>query len=256
MDANLGWLYGEYVYMKIFIHILEIIINPAMGIIGVIVGAIITYHIESINHKNEENTKLLRNLYFKIYTELEHCCLTQNGFRNVNVYIDVTKSISIGEINSRMEKLLENNIDIIDANLFQLYHKIKSEQYRSDVTGGIAEYEYLIFYASLLKNMINILRKTKMSNKYLLDIFENLHFEYLVWYSLMERILDWEKVETILIKSFLFNRSFKKINNSIFVKRLYKNKKLNKNEDEFIKIFEEYCFKKIKFPVLNKYFWI
>jgi hypothetical protein len=70
----------------------------------------------------------------------------------------------------------------------------------------------------------------------------------------MERILDWEKVETILIKSFLFKRSFKKINGSIFIKKLYKNQKLN--EDEFIKIFEEYCFKKIKFPVLNKYFWM
>jgi hypothetical protein len=70
----------------------------------------------------------------------------------------------------------------------------------------------------------------------------------------MERILDWEKVETILIKSFLFKRSFKKINGSIFVNKLYKNKKLN--EDEFIEIFEEYCLKEIKFPVLNKYFWI
>jgi hypothetical protein len=102
--------------------------------------------------------------------------------------------------------------------------------------------------------MINILKKTKMSNKYLLNIFENLRFEYLVWSSLMKRILDWEKVETILTESFLFKRSFKKIKSSIFVNKLYKNKKLN--EDEFIKIFEEYCLKKIKFPVLNKYFWI
>jgi hypothetical protein len=192
--------------------ILEII-NSVIGIIGVIVGAIITYHIESINHKNEENKKLLRNLYFKIYTELEHCCLTQNGFRNVNVYIDVIKSISIDEINSHIEKLLEDNIDILDVNLFQLYHKIKSEKYRSDVTGGIAKYEYLIFYASLLKSMINILKKTKMSNKYLLNRLGDLRFEYLVWHSLMERILDWEKVETILIKSFLFKRSFKEIKN-------------------------------------------
>jgi hypothetical protein len=122
--------------------ILEII-NPVTGIIGVIVGAIITSHIESTLHKNEENKKILRNLYFKIYTELKHCCLTQNGFRSTGIYIGVKKSISIGDINSRMEKLLENNIDIIDTNLFQLYHKIKSEQYRNDVTGGIAEYEYL-----------------------------------------------------------------------------------------------------------------
>lgn len=219
-----------------------------------IVGLIITSLIESIKHKNEENKKLLRNLYFKIYTELEHCYLTQNGFRNVGVYIGLKETISIASINSRIEKLLEDNIDIIDSNLFQLYHKIRSEQYYNDVTGGIAEYEYLFFYASLLKDMINILEKTKMSNRYLLNIFKNLYFEYLVWYSLMKRILDWEKVETILVKSFLFKRSFKSMQNSIFLKKLYNNKKLN--EDEFIELFEKYCFNRIKFPVLNKYFWI
>jgi hypothetical protein len=244
--------------MKCFIHILEIIINPTIiGIIGAttgaIVGSITIAHIETTRQKNEENKKLLRNLYFKIYTELEHCYLTQNGFRNVNVYIGVTKSVSIVEINSHIEKLFENNIDILDANLFQLYHKIKSEQYRSDVTGGIAEYEYLKLYASILKDMTIVLRKTKMSNKYLLKIFKNLHFEYLVWHSLMERILDWKKVETILIGSHYFKRSFKKINSSIFVNKLFKNKKLT--EDEFIKLFKEYCLKEIKFPVLNKYFW-
>jgi ABC-type lipoprotein release transport system permease subunit len=62
--------------MKSFIHILEIIINPAIiGIIGAttgaIVGSITTARIETTRHKNEENKKSLRNLYFKIYTELD-----------------------------------------------------------------------------------------------------------------------------------------------------------------------------------------
>jgi hypothetical protein len=241
----------ENEFMKKYNLILEII-NPIIGIIGVIAGSILTSHLNSKKHKNEENKKILRNLYFKIYTELEHCCLTQNGFRNIDVYIGMKKSISIVDVNNHLKKLLEDNIDIIDSDFFQLYHKIKYEQYYNDVTGGIADYEYLDLYATLLKNMITTLKKTKMANKYLVNIFDNLRYEYLVWYSLMKRILDWEKVDAILIQSFLFERSFKKINNSFFINKLYNNKKLN--EDEFIKKFEKYCFKKINFPCKCYYF--
>jgi hypothetical protein len=239
--------------MNTNVHVSEIT-NQLTGIIGVIAGSLLTFYLDAVKHKSEEDKKLLRNLYFKIYTELNHCYITQNGFRNVHVYVDVEKSISIRDVNSRLEKLLEYNIDNIDCDLFQLYHKIKSEQYRNDITDGLVDYEYLDLYASLLENMINTLKKTKMSNKYLVNIFKKLHYQYSIWYSLMKRILDWEKVETILINDFLFKRTFNKIKTSIFLNKLYNNKRLN--EDEFIKLFEEYCFRKIKFPILNKYFWI
>jgi hypothetical protein len=51
-----------------------------------------------------------------------------------------------------------------------------------------------------------------------------------------------------------FKRSFKRIKNSIFVNKLYNNIKLP--EEEFIKMFEEYCLKNIKFPIFKKYFWV
>jgi hypothetical protein len=70
----------------------------------------------------------------------------------------------------------------------------------------------------------------------------------------MKRIMDWSIVENVLNKDFYFKRSYKTIVNSIFIRSIINNQKID--TDEFIKLFVGYCRYDIVFPVLNKYFWI
>jgi hypothetical protein len=228
------------------------IISALAGIIGVIAGSLLTYHLEIKKLKKENNLKLLRNIYYKIYTEIELCFLSQNNFSK-DLYMGLEKGISIHEIKNHLENLLENNIELIDSELFNIYHIIKSDQYSEDNTSGLIDYKYLKLFAQLSLCMITIMKKSKMSDKKLFKRLSCLYYEYSVWFFLMERLMDWEQVQNILNKNMFFKRTFKTIMNSILIKKLYKNKHIK--TDEFIQIFEDYCRKKITFPIFSKYFW-
>jgi len=222
-----------------------------IALFGVLVGTISTYCTDKFRNRREEKKILLKNIYFKMYTEIKYCFLTQNAFRKKH---DIKKIITILELNEHLEKLLEENIGIIDNKLFNLYHKIKSEQYFEDFSGGIEDYRYLAFYAYFLKNMISLDRSVNILDKIFRKDIEKLFLKYIVWFGLMNRIKDWEKVENILNKDFHFKRSYKTIANSIFLKNVSYNSTIS--TDEFIKIFEDYCRYNIIFPILNKYFWL
>jgi hypothetical protein len=221
------------------------------AIVCLLIGAILTYFTENLRKNKEEKKILLKKIYFKIYTEIKYCFLTQNAFRKEH---KVNKIVTISELNEHLERLLEENIGIIDKKLFNIYHKIKSQQYFIDNLGGIKNYEYLAFYGSLLKNMLDLDRSVNILNKYFKKDIEMLFYEYVVWFGLMKRIKDWKKVENILNKDFHFKRSYKTIAHSIFLKNVINNFKIDTNE--FISIFEDYCKFEIAFPVLNKYFWL
>jgi len=233
-----------------FINNLFINQNVISAILGVIVGAILTYFTDKFRNKKEEKKELLKKIYFKIYTDIKCCFLTQNAFRKNH---KVEKIITISELNKHMETLLEENIGIIDNKLLIFYHKIKSEQYFKDSSNGIENYKYLAFYGSFLKNMLSLDRSVKILNNNFRKDIENLYNEYVVWFGLMNRIKDWEKVENILNKDFHFKRSYKTIANSIFIKKIKNN--INISTDEYIKLFEEYCRYEIIFPILNRFFW-
>lgn len=191
-------------------HISEII-SAVTGIIGVIIGSIITYCIETKRRKNDENNKILRKIYFQIYTELEYCYLSQNGILKGH---DGAKNVSVADVKIQLKRLLEDNTEILDSGLFEIYHNIKSEQYfEYDITGSIADFKYLKLYAFLLKKMIGMQKKAKMTDKYFMKRLKYLYYQYLTWFNLMKYLMDWEQVEDILVQSFLFKRSFKSIAN-------------------------------------------
>ena len=228
------------------------IISPLSCIISVIVGSLLTYCLEFSKRKRENNEKLMKNIYFKIYTVIEHCYLSQNNFSK-ELYIGLAKCISVIELKNYIEKLMDDNFDIIDSRLFKVYHIIKTDQYFDDITGGLKNFKYLELFANLSLWMIKIMKKSKMADKEIIQRLDCLYYEYSVWFSLMERLMDWEQVQNILIKEMFFKRTFKSIKNSIFINKLYKNK--NINTDEFVNLFEAYCCKKITFPIFNKHFW-
>ena len=237
--------------MNIFNNLSEIFNGGLIAIVGVIIGAVSTYFIETSRIKKEENKTLLKNIYFRIFTELKYCFLTQNAFRKAH---DVAKSVTVWDVKDYLEKLLEENIGIIDYKLFNLYHKIKSEQFFDDLSGGADNYKYLAYYCSLLRYMLKLDKSTRILDKNFKKDVKELSCKYAVWFFLMNRIKDWEKVEDILNKSFHFKRSYETITKSILLNNVYHNPKIDTNE--FTRIFVDYCQYEIAFPFLHKYFWV
>jgi hypothetical protein len=225
------------------------ILTGSVGLIGVLLGSLLTYKISSMQIKHEENRKILRNIYFRIFTELRYCFLTENAFRKEH---DVAKKVSIIDLKQHLEEILENNIDIIDNQLFRLYHTLKSEQYFDDLSGGAGNYKYLALFSILIKNMYQIQKKEKLIDKYFKRDLRTLYYQYAIWFILMDKIQDWKKVEDILNKRFHFKRSFKAIYYGIFLKKLKYNREIS--IDEFIDLFVKYCRYEIIFP-FNKIYW-
>jgi hypothetical protein len=234
---------------KISNYISEIIIG-ILGLAGIIIVPLITYHLEQKRHKGDINNKILKNIYFRIYMELDNYISVQ--YSHIGG-IPVNKIITIDEIKNNIEELLKENIEILDSYLLLLYHKIKSGKYFVDITGDIKDYEYLKSFELLIKDMIKIQKETKIFNKYFTKKLKALSDEYVLRYILMKRIMDWKIIEDKLIKKMFFKRSLNKIVNSIFIKKICNNK--NINTDLFIELFEKYCTKDIKFPIFHKYYW-
>ena len=221
-------------------------------IIGIIFGSIWTYRIDLAKKRDKENDELLKNIYFKIYLELNNYISNQYAYRGG---WSGKKPISFMKIKKHLEDLMEKNMDIIDTRLFSLYLKIKSEQYFDDnLYGDDENRKYLNFYASLISYMIKTLKKSKMSNKKpFIKKVEELFYEYKVRFLLSNKMLDFDNVENILIMSFNFKRTYKTIAKSSFIENLCNNDKID--NDEFNEIFNKYCNKEIVFPIFNKYFW-
>jgi hypothetical protein len=109
------------------------------GIFGVLIGTILTYFVDKLRIKYEENKNILRRVYYNIYTNLKYCFLTDDAFKSGHKLPD---EISIIDMEKQIEELLESNIDIIDNNLFTLYHKLKMEQYYNDPSASSSNYRY------------------------------------------------------------------------------------------------------------------
>jgi hypothetical protein len=213
----------------------EIIIG-LMGLFGVLIGTSLTYLIDKLRIKYEENKNILRRIYYNIYTDLKYCFLTVDAFKSGHKSPD---EISIIDMEKQIEELLESNIDIIDNNLFTLYHKLKMEQYYNDPSVSVSNYRYLNIFAELLKNMRKIQRKLKMIDKYFDRDIRELYYSYKVWYALMSKYHDWVIVEKILNKE--FKMKYTRIYNSLFFRIWSGNKKQSMNES--IASFERYCIK-------------
>ena len=229
---------------------LEIISGGIIAIFGIFIGSLLTYFTETFRKNKEDKKIILKNIYLKIYTEIKYFFLTQNAFRKGH---DVKNIISLKELNEIMENLLKENIGIIDNRLFNFYHKLKSEKYFEDFSGGANDYKYLAFYGELLNNMLKLDKSTKMLNKYFKNDVKTLYYKYVVWFGLMNRLKDWEKVEDILNKDFHFKKTYKTIANSIFIKNISSNNLIN--TEEYSRIFIDYCRNEIIFPIFHKYFW-
>jgi len=160
--------------------IIATIIGSLGAIIGGMIGALLTYCLESSRRKREDSEKLLKYIYFKIYTEIEHCFLTKNNF-NKDAYIGLIKGISVIEIKNHIENLLENNFDLIDSRLFYIYHIIKSNNYFDDYTGGIENYKYLELFANLSLWMKEAMKKSRMSDKKIIKKLDCLYYEYSIF---------------------------------------------------------------------------
>ena len=178
------------------------------------------------------------------------CYLTQITYSTATGFFN--EVIHITEVRNHLLRLFEEN-DITENYLLELYCDIKPDQYyNSNVFDDSEEYKYLNIYSILLKNMMNLMIKRKMSKEFIKRI-KHLFYNYSVWSILMRRIQDWDKTENVLTKEMFFKRSFEKITKSYFIKNICRNKYLS--VDMFIKLFEEYSEKKIIFPIFHKYFW-
>jgi len=227
--------------------ILGLISGGLIAIFSIVISSILSYITEICRNKKEEKRKLLKNIYFKIYTDIKYCFYTQNTFGKEH---KVAKPITIFDVKNNLEVILEENIGIIDNRLFNLYNRIKSEQFFIDSSSGTNNYKYLSYFGSLLKYMLDINKTIKLFDKYYKKEVEDLYYKYVIWFILMKRIKDWEKVENILNKDFHFKRSYKEITKSRFLNNIHYNKKIN--TDEYIKIFIEYVRFEIPFPIFYR----
>jgi hypothetical protein len=115
------------------LQIIIAILTGMIGIIGVIVGSIFTNISDRVKMNYFDNKSISRKIYYKIFIDLKYCFQTETAFRKEH---DVAKRISIGDLKNNIESLLENNIDILNKELFSFYYLLKSTQYFEDFRGG------------------------------------------------------------------------------------------------------------------------
>jgi hypothetical protein len=212
-----------------------------MGLFGVLIGTVLTSFSERLRAKYEENKNILRRIYYNIYTDLKYCFLTDDAFTSGHKSAD---EVSIIDMGKQIEESLESNIDIIDNNLFTLYHQLKMTQYYNDSSTGVSNYRYLNIFAELLKNMRRTQKKSKMIDKHFDNDIKELYYSYRVWFALMSKLRDWVIVENLLNGE--FKMTYTKLYNSLFF-RMWDKSKIQDN-DRLIKLFKDYCAKKITFP--------
>jgi hypothetical protein len=218
-----------------------------IGIIGVIVGSILTNISDKIKLNHFENKNINRKIYYKLFADLKYCFHTETAFRKEH---DVAKKVSISDLKNNIEILLENNMDILNNELFSIYYCLKSTQYFDDFRGEeFSNIDNLDIFSNLLLHMHLALRKTKMVNKDFLNDIEDTYYCYKIWHLLMVRFQNWDTVYQILQMKWEFKKTFKEI---------YKNKNVikllgfkNITDERTSEIFMEYCKNKTNLS-LNK----
>jgi hypothetical protein len=220
-------------------------ITAGSTLLGVLIGAFITIISEKNIRKTDEEKQIVRKIYFPLYSEVYNFFTTQNAFRKEH---DVLEVVSIDRLKKEMKQILHNNIEILDNFLFRIYKKLESEKYFEDFSGGERDKEYLAVFGMFMKEFLRLVRKNKILDKKSILEIEDIYYKYMLWFILLKKIKDWDKVNNILQSRQMFKRDIKKMVNSKFIDLWFKDYKI---QGEYaIEVFNEYSRYEVIFPYL------
>ena len=92
--------------------ILIVLIGSGSTILGVIIGAVLTYIFSNKAETKEKKRKLLRNVHFTCFTEIVRCYTSENAFRKEH---DINKGINLIDLEKFIKNILQENIEYIDS---------------------------------------------------------------------------------------------------------------------------------------------
>jgi hypothetical protein len=213
------------------------IIIAEIGLFGVILGVVLSTIFTKIININYENIKIGKRIYYRIFTELKYCFLTETAFRKGH---DTAKIISISELKTEVEDVLKNNTEYLDKDLFSIYHSLISDNYFENFAGDtFKNIEYLKIFSELLNCIYTVFKKYKMVDKILLNELNELVYSYKIWHLLLEKFRNESNVEHILMLKWQFKNTFYDIYRNKKVQKLIKDADID--DEDFLDQFGTLC---------------
>ena len=177
------------------------IIGALIGVIGIIIGVLLTYSMSKIMVSTKKKSEYLQKVHLKILSMAEIWFMAETQFRGSH---DLKSDYEGSQFISFFKSTLEENIEIIEGDLYQVYIDLKYMDFVEDFSGFMMNLNAIEKLNVVVDEFIKENKKLKICKNEIMDRYKKLRNSVNLWIWFSKNIHEVTTINTIMAMKWNF----------------------------------------------------
>lgn len=177
------------------------IIGALIGVIGIIIGVLLTYSMSKVMVSTKKKSEYFKKVHLKILPMAEIWFMAKTQFRGSH---GLKRDYEDSQFISFFKSTLEENIEIIEGNLYQVYIDLKYMDFVEDFSGFIMHLDAIEKLNVVIDELIKENKKLKICKNEIMDRYKKLKNSVNLWIWFSKNIHEVAAINTIMTMKWNF----------------------------------------------------
>ena len=177
------------------------IIGALIGVIGIIIGALLTHSMSKIMVSTKKKSEYFKKVHLKILPMAEIWFMAETQFRRSH---DLKSDYEGSQFISFFKSTLEENIETIEGDLYQVYIDLKYMDFVEDFSGFMMNLNAIEKLNVVVDELIKENKKLKICKNEIMDRYKKLRNSVNLWIWFSKNIHEVAAINTIMAMKWNF----------------------------------------------------